>query len=382
MKKLILTAVVIVVAVLWAQVVLAGSLQTAQDWENNAKTQEVDKNYAGAATAYMNAAGEYMELAIATEGLRRKAELQYEAGRCRLKAGNISFINALIADIRSNSPQHGKVLVDKLLVQLEEFAWTADGADARYALQVVLTEKPSRGPALLKKAVAKNRKDLVYWLNPELLMADCKAERAKALRAASTAEVANKLAASRDMCSLKPSQTEHQAFSARADAEPDTLAALPLYQQIKATWEYLNQAAIDRLVTYGRKIRVIEGNEAMVENIRKLLPDAIVKDKLPREVPHPAGIWQLLKTRGGERCPWLVAPTVAGNVEFQSNGCNYTIVLDDGRRYNIKNADDINKFKNRGDDIRNFYVVAAPVNEQPANLPDGVCMVGIQIDGR
>lgn len=363
MKRFVFPMLVVLL-LLWSQAVLADSLSLAKQWESRGN--------------YQKAAEEYSMAAAASDNLNSKAELMYEVGRCRIKAGEVAYIGALISDIRTYASDKGAKFVPKLLTQLEELAWKLDDEAARQALSVIVSDNPNRRKSLSEKANAKNRKALTYWLNPALNEADCKAKRAKALEAKTVTEIANRLATARDTCVSQPSENEYKAFADRAITELDTMSALPLYEQMKAIWGHLDDSNINALVTYGRKIRVIEGNETTVERIRRLLPDAVVEDKLARESQPGEGQWRLLTTRGGERSPRLIAPAVVGNVDFGDNGCVYTIVFEDGQRFNLKKTEDKKRF-NAVQTLPKFYVVAAPSTEQPPNLSDGLCKVDITI---
>jgi hypothetical protein len=244
-------------------------------------------------------------------------------------------------------------------------------------------EQPARRQALSDKANAKNRKALAYWLNPALNEADCKAKRAKALKAKNVTEIAKQLAATRDICQAAPSENEYKAFADRVITELDTMAALPLYEQMHAIWGHLDDSNINVLVTYGQKLRVIEGNEAIVERIRQILPEEVVAKKLLRIKSLGVGNWQVLLTRGGERTPWVISSSVAGRLTYGSSGCDYTVVFEDGQRFhsrfNKMDPEDKKRF-NTYSQIPNFYVVASPPDQQPQGLPNGMCEVGIIID--
>jgi hypothetical protein len=364
MKRNIFTISAVFVAVLWAQIVLASNLSLAKQWEERGN--------------FAKAAEEYSMAANLTDNLNRKAELLYDVGRCRIKSGNVAYIADLVSDIKTYSSNKGASLVPKLLVQLEEFAWKAGDEEARQALSVVLMEQPARRQALSDKANAKNRKALAYWLNPALNEADCKAKRAKTLKAKNVIEIAKQLAATRDTCQATPSENEYKAFADRVITELDTMAALPLYEQMQAIWGHLDESNINVLVTYGQKIARIEGREADVERIRQILPENIVESKLMRVDKLSEGRWKALETRGGERTPNLLVSAITGRVEFASNGCSYTIVFEDGRRFNPAIQADRERFL-AVESIPRFYVVAAQAEVQPKNLENGLCVVGVII---
>lgn len=363
MKRNILAAAAIFLTLLWAQAVLADSLSLAKQWEARGK--------------YLEAAGEYSAAANQSNNLNRKAELLYEVGRCRLKGGEVAHIGALISDIKELAADRGAKLVPKLLVLVENFGWNAGDEQAYQALSIVLNEYPGKRQAFAEKANGKGRKELAYALDSNIKSFDCKAKRAKALTMA-TIVAAAELDATRSKCQDIPEQTEFKAFSNKALNEMNEMAALALNEQIKAIWGSIDQQNVNRFVAFGEKIARIEGREADVEKIRGILPDAVVEDKLKRVLPHPEGEWTILNSKGGERTPYWVAPSVVGRVDLQSNGCNYAIVLEDNQRFNMRDPDDVKRFESIKW-VPKFYVVATPAENQPKNLQNGMCYVVVKI---
>jgi len=218
---------------------------------------------------------------------------------------------------------------------------------------------------------------LAYALDGNIKKFDCKAKRANALKM-DTIVAAAELESTRSMCQEIPGQTEFKAFSNKALNEKNDMAALALNEQIKTIWGSIDQQNIDRVVAYGEKIARIEGREADVERIRAILPDAIVEDKLARIVKYPEGNWRALRSKGGERTPYLISPSVVGRVDIQSNGCNYTIVFDNKQRFNMRTPEDIKRFESVKW-IPNFYVVAESIDKQPKNLSEEMCIIAVGI---
>lgn len=359
--------VLVILVILWVQVALAAQ-SMGQQWEDRQQ--------------WAKAADSYAAEAAASSDLDRKAELLANVARCYLKDGNITAASWTINSIREYSANRGATLLPPLMAQFETAGWQAanlgDFKGALQALTIVLEQNPGKRLAFADKAYAKGYKDLAYQLNSTLKEFDCKAMRTKALNAVTTQAMVQQLAATKGMCTSAPTEAEQQAFSAKALAEPDDLVALNLYEQIKSLWGYLDAKGEARMLTYGQAIARIEGREVDVDRIRQILPEGVVKEKLPISVSYPAGKSVILSTKGGERTAFLIAPAVIGRVQFMTNGCLYTAVLEDGQRFNFRNKQDLERFQRLGW-LPKFYVVAAPEEQQPKNLPTGVCLVGVEI---
>ena len=333
MKTQIRLAVVVILAVLWAQVVLAAPYigeqrEARQQWTEAAESYAVE--------------------ASLTADLNLKAELLGKVAKCYLKAGNITAASWTIGSIKKDSADGGATILPSIMNMFEEAGWKAasngDFEKAFQALSVVFEQYPAKKKSFSEKAYSKGYKDLAYQLNSNLKEFDCKAKRTKALGAKTTADTTKQLAATRGLCESLPTEKEFQAFSAKALAETDDLIALTLYEQIKSFWGKIDQKGEDRMLAYGRKIRIIEGNETTVERIRQILPSTLVEDKLIRVAECENNECTVLSTKGGERTPYLISSSVVGRVTFFSNGCFYTIVLEDGQRFNAQSENDMRKF--------------------------------------
>lgn len=353
MKKQISIAIAaIIVAVFCAQTVLASSLSLAKQWEARG-------NFAKAAEEYSMAAAQ-------TDNLNSKAELMYEVGRCRIRSGDASFIGALINDIKSYSSDRGAKFVPKLLAQLEEFAWRAGDEEARQALSVIITENPGRRQALSDKANAKNRKALAYWLNPALNEADCKAKRAKALKAENIAGVVNALAAMQDVCTGTPSETEYKAFATRAKAEKSRLLALPLYEWIKAMWGRLDVSEVDELIELVRETCRLEEHNATIERVRKLAPED-VEEILPHQKVFGKGR-SPQHLNNGERTPWWIATSVRGTIGYDSDHPYFEIIYENGERFQVWDDESKARLNSRGSTGYKFYLKCVEPNGKMCNI--------------
>lgn len=333
MKKLINILCCIALVILWTQVVFADSISLAKQWEARGK--------------FAQAASEWSMAASQTDNLNDKAKYMAEVGRCRLKAGEVAYLGAIIADIKTYASDRGAKLVPKLLAQAEELAWRLGDQDARQIFSVIVQENPSRRKDLSEKANAKNRKFIAYWLDPGLNKADCRAKRTKALQAKTTAEVTAQLSASRDICQDIPSEVEHNAFSARADAETDFQSALALYEQIKTVWKYLNQSSIDSVLTNAEKLTHLRGREKDVERARAILPSEVVERSLPRFMPYGFGDHEMSLT-ANTRTPHLIASSVVGGMGFRADKGKFMLIYENGTEYRMWLKEEIERLNSQG----------------------------------